>query len=71
MVKICVTKTSDRFFKYIQEYNSLEDCVNELLDARQSANNQPELVVSRPNKWNSEEEQECQYVVEIYDTWRE
>ena len=69
-MKILIEKTSDRNFKYIQEYNSLEDCVNELLDSK-FIDISPELVVSRPDKWNSDEEQECQYVVEIYDTWRE
>lgn len=66
MIKICITKTSDRSYHNIKEYESLEACVNELLPQKS-----PELVVSKPDDLTPEEASDCGYVVEIYDTWRE
>ena len=72
-MKILIEKTSDWKYKEIKEYDSLESCVEELLNNKELyANNEPEVVVSKPNdSWTPCEARDCDYVVEIYNTWRE
>lgn len=71
MIKICVTKTSNLNFEDVKEYENLEACVNELLTQDLFGNSTPELVISKPCDYMSKEANNCDYVVEIYDTWRE
>jgi len=71
MVKICITKTSNLDFEEIKEYENLEACVNNLLKQGLFKNTTPELVISKPQDYMSKESADCDYVVEIYDTWRE
>ena len=70
-MRICVTRTSDSLYADIREYKSLDECVKELLNPELYPQFHPEVVVSRPQDWQSEKVQRCDYVVEIYDTWRE
>lgn len=71
MVRICITKTSDWTYVSVKEYESLEACVNEFLVPDLFGNFNPELVISRPDDCAPREASDCDYVVEIYDTWRE
>lgn len=71
MVRIYIRKTSDWNFGYIHEYENLETCVNELLALDLYGNNSPELVISKPDDCSPKEADDCDYEVEIYDTWRE
>ena len=70
-MKICITRTSDYGYKEIKEYKSLDECVKELLNPDLYQKFAPEVVVSSPNDWEPPKSKECEYVVEIYDTWRE
>ena len=71
-MKILIEKTSDLDFKYAQECNSLQECVDELLSNKELYHNTyPEVVVSKPDDITSKDFPDCDYVVEIYDTWRE
>ncbi len=68
-MKFSITKTSERgFHNEIVERESLEQVINECLDPKFYYGSRPEVVVSRPESW---EESECDYVIEIYDDWRE
>lgn len=70
-IKVYISKASNWSFCEIRNYNSLEECVEELLSGDYYFNNSPELVISKPEDWMSNKAKECDYVVEIYDTWRE
>ena len=70
-MKICITRTSDYEYEEIKEYKSLDECVKELLNPDLYQKFAPEVVVSRPRDWYPPKINECEYVVEIYDTWRE
>ena len=72
-LKILVTKSSKWRWQEIRNYSSLEECVEELLSGDYFINNAPELVISKPGDWMPEGKRncDCDYVVEIYDTWRE
>ena len=68
-MKFSITKTSDFWqHKEIVERESLEQVVNECLDPKFYYGSTPEVIISRPETW---EESECDYVIEIYDDWRE
>ena len=71
MVRICITKTSDWNFAYVEEYESLEACVNKLLASGLFGHKSPELVISKPDDCTPKEATDCDYEIEIYDTWRE
>ena len=70
-MKICVTRTSDFDYEEIKEYDNLEQCIKELLNPELYGRTTPEVVVSKPANWHPASVRECDYVVEIYDTWRE
>ena len=63
-MRVAVTKTSDSGFKEVREYKDLEECVDTLLQEDFDGFT-PELVVSKENNLD------CKYTVEIYDSWRE
>ncbi len=70
-MKILITKSSDWDYEEVKEYENLESCVEELLSRDELYhNNTPEVVVYKKRPW-LEYEQDVDYVVEIYDTWRE
>ena len=77
-MKILLKKTSEYSFSEIREYKDLEEAVNVLLSDRsafQYHNSDPlELIISKPyEKYyrSGDEELTCDYVIEIYDDWRE
>lgn len=70
-MKICITRTSDYGYKEIKEYKSLDECVKELLNPDLYQKFAPEVVVSKPSDCVHPKGKEYEYVVEIYDTWRE
>lgn len=75
-MKILLKKTSNYSFSEIREYKDLEEAVNTLLTDRSAfayLNGDPlELVISKPyEKWYKADELTCDYVIEIYDDWRE
>lgn len=72
-MKIHVERTSDWHYGEIRDYDTLEDCINDLLEHENYGNNSPEVVVSKPNSetWVPEKARQCDFRVEIYDTWRE
>lgn len=70
-MKICVTRTSDFNYDEIKEYDNMEQCVEELLNPELYGQFAPEVVVSKPAGWHPVPVRKCDYIVEIYDTWRE
>ena len=75
-MKILVKKTSEYSFAEIREYDSLEAAVNALLSDRDAFvyhNEDPlELIISKPCGGRCKgSETSCDYVIEIYDDWRE
>ena len=70
-MKICITRTSDYGYEEVKEYKSLDECVKELLNPDLYQKFAPEVVVSRPYDCIPPKSEEYEYVVEIYDTWRE
>ena len=76
MIKVYVIKTSQFTKKNgeIREYENLEECVNDLLKKENFgdfADDPLELVVSRPCAALSDVSGSSDYIVEIYDDWRE
>ncbi len=73
-MKILITKSSDWDYEEVKEYENLESCVEELLSRVELYhiyhNNTPEVVVYKKKPWR-EYEQDVDYIVEIYDAWRE
>lgn len=72
-MKIYITKTSDLDFKMIRECTSLRAWVDYILGKEEELfdGSVPEVVISKPREWDSEECRECDYRVEIYDDYRE
>ena len=72
-MKILIEKTSDWEYEEIREYESLEACIEELLGNKELfPDGGPEVVVSKLNDRRTfYKEQGCEYIVEIYNTWRE
>ena len=77
-MKILLKKTSEYSFSEIREYKDLEEAVNALLTDRSAFehhNTDPlELIISKPyEKWYKADDEAltCDYVIEIYDDWRE
>ena len=74
-MKILITKTSNSGYRKLRDYESLEECVNNILnsDAWQGSDSwYPEVIVSRPSEsWMLNEGIQCDYILEIYDTYRE
>lgn len=62
---IRVSRTSKYNESELREYEDLKDCVDTLL-GMEFGTWDPELIISRPKKPD-----DCEYCVEIYDTWRE
>ena len=71
MIKVCVTKTSDWKFAEVRKYKDLEECVEQLLSKENFYDSSPSVVVSHPDDCIPKEMRDCDYVVEIYDYWRE
>lgn len=70
-MKILITKTSASGYEKVKEYENLESCIDELLSRDELYdNNTPEVVVYKKTPW-LKYEQDVDYIVEIYDTWRE
>lgn len=66
-MKVWVTKTSDFRYGKMAEYESLKDCIDTLFEIERN-----DLVISKIPDWYPDEvKQQCEYKVEIYDTWRE
>ena len=70
MIKVCVTKTSDSH-KEVRKYKDLTECVEQLLSKENFYDDSPSVIVSRPDICTPKEMRDCDYVVEIYDDWRE
>ena len=77
-MKILLKKTSEYSFSEIREYKDLEEAVNALLTDRSAFeyhNSDPlELIISKPYEKRYKADDEaltCDYVIEIYDDWRE
>lgn len=71
MIKVCVTKTSNWQSAEVRKYKDMEECVEKLLSNENFYGFEPSVVVSRPNNCIPKEMRDCDYVVEIYDGWRE
>lgn len=73
-VKAFVHKTSGMRSKgKIMESESLETLCNSIIDLHDFGGFQPELVISKPDMDHpyDEREKQCDWVIEIYDDYRE
>lgn len=70
-MKICVYKTSNLFNEEIREFPSLEEAVNTLLKNETFGGGIPELVISKPREYSSIIAKKCDFMIEIYDDYRE
>lgn len=74
-MKVFVSKTSEYTKGEVMEFSNLEEAVNKLLsdrDAFQCFKSDPlELIISKPYIKSPEEHKDCDYVIELYDDWRE
>ena len=71
-MKVFVTKASKwRRDGEVREYESLEECIKTLLKTEDFGKFAPEVIVSEPDDFLLDNHKECDYEVEIYDTWRE
>ena len=52
----------------VREYDNLEVCLETLFNTEDFGGSEPELIISKPDDLKSKE---CDYEIEIYDTWRE
>lgn len=64
-MKVMVTMSSGWNFNEIREYKDLDECCKTLLTTENFYGGKPELVVSFTDS------EECEYEVEIYNSWRE
>ena len=70
-MKIRIEKTSDWDYEEIREYNSLEQCIDEILSDQDLFRGFCEsVVVSKPDD-RIYPDPDFSYVVEVYNTWRE
>ena len=73
-MKAFVHKTSDRRSDgKIMESESLETLCNSIIDMKDFWRLQPELIISKPDMDHSydEREKQCDWIIEIYDDYRE
>lgn len=71
-MKIFVTRSSEwRASGTVKEFEDLDSCINTLLETEDFGDYEPEVIVSKVSNPMFEKEKECEYAVEIYDTWRE
>ena len=72
---VFVTKTSECSKGEVMEFSNLEEAVNKLLsdrDAFEIFKSDPlELIISKPYINSPESHRACDYVIELYDDWRE
>ena len=55
----------------VREYENLESCVNTLLETENFNNWEPSVIISKIDDLVPDFGKECEYQVEIYDSWRE
>ena len=55
----------------VREYENLETCIKTLLETEDYGKWKPQLVISTIDQLIPDFGQDCEYEIEIYDTWRE
>lgn len=72
-IKVLVEKSSSLIYRDIREYDGLEECLDDIFKNWENKKFYPEVVVSKPDPrvYSNEITETCNYIVEIYDTWRE
>ena len=65
-MKIWITKTSDWNYGVAKEYENIKDCIDYLFETEET-----NLVISKVPDFYPDEAKQCEYKIEIYDTWRE
>lgn len=55
----------------VREYESLETCVKTLLETEDYRKRKPHIIISMIDQLTPDFGQDCEYEIEIYDTWRE
>lgn len=71
MIRICITKTSDWKHVEVRTHENLEECVEQLLSREEFYGWTPSVIVSHPDDCTPVEGRDCDYQVEIYNSWRE
>ena len=71
-MKFFVTRSSERRKDgEVREYDNLDECIETLLNTEDFGSFEPGLIISRADDFYPEKLKECDYEIEIYDTWRE
>lgn len=74
-MKIMIRRASDAFSavrqEAIEEYETLEECVEKYLDPSFYGSFTPEVIIARMSKEAKAELRDCKYVLEIYDYYIE
>jgi len=71
-MKIFVTKSSEwRKDGEVKEYDNLKECIETLLNTEDFGEFEPGLIIKKPDDFYHEKTKECDYEIEIYNTWRE
>ena len=70
-MKICVYKTSNILHEDIREFSSLEEAVNTLFKDKTFGDCIPELIISKPREYSSTIAKNCDFIIELYDDYRE
>ena len=55
----------------VREFESMKECVDTLLDSDVFVRFAPEIIISRINSITPDKGKDCDYDIELYDTWRE
>ena len=71
-MKVYVNRSSNGFNDgNVREYDSLENCVETLLETEDFHGWSHELIIAKPDDITPDIGKDCKYTVEIYDSWRE
>ena len=72
-MKVFIYRTSEFFEKRdrVEEFANLDECFKKLFDTEDFGGYEKEFVISKPNKYTDKMGKDCDYVIEIYDSWRE
>ena len=71
-MKVYVVRTSGSWFEgEVREYRDMKECIDEILEKEDFGKFEPGIIVYKTGDMDPENARKCEYMVEIYDDWRE
>ena len=71
-MKVFVHKSSEMMEDgEVMEFADMKECVDTLLRSDAFVRFAPQLIICRPDILMPEKGKECEYEIELYNTWRE